>query len=113
MILPLRKDAPTMVYPTYQATSNEQRVTIGMRVSSNPVAITLVTAFKSPISPMSANFHGQPNPYSAEDIVMQFSNEEMQPNLVLNSGMLPHNPPSTVVNLSEEDRIYRKGAIHI
>ncbi len=110
LILPLRSDAPCILHPTVkiqdsrskkQITSNEQRATIGVRVSSHPVARALVTAFVSPLSTTSANLHGQQNPYSAEEIVRQFEGREYQPDLILDSGTLPPNPPSTVVDLAK------------
>ncbi len=85
---------------------------LGMRISSSPLASTLVEKFGSPLSTTSANLHGQPNPYSPDDIIAQFSRQKFQPDLILDSGTLPHNPPSTVIDLSGSGHtIRRQGTI--
>ena len=82
--------------------------TLGIRISSHLIAIKLVQGFASPISTTSANIHGQPNPYSAEDIIKQFEGQEFQPDLILDSGMLPQNPPSTVIDLANRSQHVRR-----
>lgn len=85
---------------------------IGIRISSHPIASALVKRFGSPLSTTSANLHGQPNPYSAEDIARQFSDQKFQPDLILDSGPLPPTPPSTVIDLTGSGgEIRRKGAV--
>lgn len=100
IILPLKKNAP----PVFSIpTNNQQPVTsnsLGVRVSSHPLAQHLVAAFGRPISTTSANVHGQPNPYSPEEILRQFTGQKNQPDLILDSGTLPPTPPSTVIDLS-------------
>lgn len=109
MILPVRPDAPGAIFPSLQ-----NYATLGVRISSSPVAQALAAACTFPISTTSANVHGKPNPYSAEDIAAQFEGREMQPDLVLNSGTLPQVPPSTVINLTtNEDQTLRAGTIKI
>lgn len=114
MILPMREDAPKVLFPVSQlSTPNSQLQTIGVRISSSLVAQSLVKAFGSPISTTSANLHGLPNPYSAEDIAQQFTEQEMQPDLILDSGTLPPTPPSTVIDLTKNEQTHRKGSISI
>ncbi len=116
VILPMRADAPTSLYPTaapLEASSQRLVATIGVRVSSSPIAQSLVGAFGSPLTTTSANVHGQPNPYSAEDIAQQFADQPIKPDLILDSGALPPTPPSTVVNLSGSDQIHRQGSVKI
>lgn len=109
LILPVRHDAPTAIFPTLLIYD-----TIGVRISSHPHAQALATAAHFPISTTSANLHGKPNPYSAEDIVGQFEHEKMQPDLILDSGTLPQVPPSTVINLTKDDeQTLRAGTITI
>lgn len=109
LILPLRSDAPVRLY-----SAPIPGDTLGVRVSSSEIAGKLVTAFGSPLSTTSANVHGLPNPYSAEDVAKQFGNSELQPDLILDGGQLPPTPPSTVVNLSDGDAgTLRKGEVTI
>lgn len=100
IILPLKKNAP----PIFSIpTNNQQPVTsnsLGVRISSHPLAQQLVAFFGRPISTTSANIHGQSNPYSPEEMLRQFAGQKTQPDLILDSGTLPPTPPSTVIDLS-------------
>ncbi len=93
LVLPLRTDAPHVLHPIPHAAS----ATIGVRISSHPIAEALVSLFGSPLSTTSANLHGQPNPYSAEQILKQFEQVPMEGILLLDGGALPEAPPSTVM----------------
>ncbi len=123
LVLPLRDDAPVRIFPTPSpiprplppegvgegkrgspSPSGEGSGvggTVGVRVSPHTVASALAEGFGAPLSTTSANVHGQPNPYSAEDILAQFA-EGPAPDLVLDSGTLPQTPPSTVMDLTTE-----------
>lgn len=95
IILPLKPDAPTKLYPTPGGGT-----TIGLRVSSHPLAGRLAELMGPPLSTTSANLHGQPSAYSAAEIMDQFTGQSVQPDLVLDSGPLPKNPSSKVIDLS-------------
>jgi L-threonylcarbamoyladenylate synthase len=95
MILPLRADAPGLLLPTLAGGA-----TVGMRVSSHPVAEALAVTFASPLSTSSANVHGLPSPYTAAEIIAQFAGRPDHPDLLLDSGTLPPVPPSTIVDLT-------------
>lgn len=118
LILAMKENTPKVLHSMPPA-SNHQPLeaggrrlsTIGIRVSSSPVAQAVVSSYGSPLSTTSANLHGQPNPYSAEDMIAQFAGQPVQPDLTIDSGTLPQNPPSTVVDLSGNNQIYRKGSI--
>ncbi len=97
-------------------TTNYQLPTtpIGVRISSHPLAAELVRRFGSPIATTSANLHGKDNPYSVEDIQNQFAGSMPQPDLVLDSGVLPLAPPSTVVAvIGNEIKVLRQGSLKI
>ena len=107
LILPMRSDAPKQLFPMPQSSVETPRrdvSTLGIRISSHPHAQMLVEKFGSVISTTSANVHGLPNPYSAEDILQQFNNSNNYPDLILDSGILPPVPPSTVINLATEEQ---------
>lgn len=93
----------------------QSAISIGVRISSHPIAHRLVAEFGSPLSTTSANLHGTPNPYSVKDIVRQFSNQEFQPDLILDSGALPRKQPSTVIDLTSGDtaKTLRTGDVSI
>jgi len=94
-----------LIITPQQVTSNEQRVTIGVRISSSPIAQALVEAFGSPISTTSANIHGQPNAYSID----QLRQEGIEPDFIIDSGELPEVAASKVIDLSEgKEEVLRK-----
>lgn len=95
IILALKGAAPAPLFATPDGGS-----TIGVRISSHPVAQALAAQMGRPLSTTSANIHGQPNTYSAAAIASQFEGHDLQPSLILDSGTLPGAPPSTVVDLS-------------
>jgi L-threonylcarbamoyladenylate synthase len=113
LILPLREDAPKKLFPVFSILpvrphpgGHSPFSSLGVRISSHPLAMNLVTAFGSPLSTTSANLHGQPNPYSLDQIVPC--------DLIIDSGTLPQNPPSTVMDLTGETiEKRRSGDLHI
>lgn len=87
---------------------------VGVRVSSHPVATKLAALAGIPLSTTSANLHGHPEPYSVEEILEQFRGEELQPNLILDGGTLPHAKPSTVVIVNNDKiEVVRRGPLEI
>lgn len=104
IILPIRNDASHRLFPTSAGGK-----TLGVRISSHPLAQELAKKFGKPITTSSANVHGQPNPYSVADIQSQFRHAEHFPDLLLDSGVLAPTPPSTVINLTGSGGILRKG----
>lgn len=113
IILRMRNDAPYLLYVT-PMTNDQSPITIGTRVSSHSTAQALVTSFGSPLSTTSANIHGQPNTFSAQDIQTQFANAEHKPDLILDDGPLAENDASTVIDVSEGVlHVLRKGDIGV
>ena len=86
IILPI-KEGKTL-YPT-----PDGGTTLGIRVSSHPVAQELATRCGKPLSTTSANIHGEPPPYTVVEIAPGAD-------CVLDSGTLPENPPSQVIDLT-------------
>jgi tRNA threonylcarbamoyl adenosine modification protein (Sua5/YciO/YrdC/YwlC family) len=88
--------------------------TIGVRIPKNIVTQDITNAFDEPFISTSANIVGQPVLYSYQDInddFLQLIDPNNLPDLVLDAGVLPHNPPSTVVNLVKKPPItIREGA---
>lgn len=96
LILPLRTDAPHVLFTT---PSPQLKTTIGIRISSHPLATELATRFGKPISTTSVNLHRQPAAYSPKEILSQFS-DDLPDVLLLDGGSLSVCPPSTIVNLA-------------
>ena len=121
LILQLRKDAP-LVFPIPTPTPNPipnpiptPNPTLALRISSHPLAQALAARFGKPLSTTSANLHGRPSPYSAQEIERQFASASAQPDLILDSGELPPVPPSTIIDLTQRDetRTRRQGGLSV
>lgn len=98
---------PPLTTNHYSLTTN-----LGLRFSSHPLAQHLAEGFGKPIATTSANLHGKPNPYSAEEIRTQFAGSSPLPDLILDSGVLPITPPSTVIEIvGDALRVLRRGDI--
>lgn len=69
------------------------RNTLGIRIPDNLLCLKLVQKLKIPFTTTSANLSGQKPPYSISEI-------KIKPDLILDAGKLPKNPPSTVVDLT-------------
>lgn len=74
------------------------RGTIGVRVSSHPVARKLVRAFGRPITATSANFSGHPAAVAASGVVDQLGSEV---DAVLDGGETPGGQGSTLLGYQE------------
>jgi len=75
----------------------------GVRLSSHPFAQMLAEGFGTPLSTTSANIHGHDNPYSIEDLLAQFGQASIAPDLLLDSGTLPRVSPSTVIDCTTDN----------
>lgn len=102
LILPLRTDGPKRLFATPDGTT-----TIGVRVSSHPLAHSIAEGFPFPLSTTSANLHGHTNTYDVASIIAQFQDSVMQPDLIIDSGELPNNPPSTIIDLTRGGAVLR------
>jgi L-threonylcarbamoyladenylate synthase len=85
--------------------------TVGVRLSSHPVARGLVAALGQPVTAPSANPSGQPPPATAADVLRYFDGRV---DLVLDGGATPGGPPSTIVDATvEPPRLIRGGAVRL
>ncbi len=88
--------------------------TIGVRIPDHPVTRQIADAFDGPFISTSANLGGHPAIYSYQDIQEDFLHlidHDNLPDLVLDAGVLPQNPPSTVVDLVKQPPVViRQGA---
>jgi len=87
---------------------------VGIRVPNHELSLELVSSFGGPLTTTSANITTKPSPYSGEEVLGQFANELIKPDLVLNSGVLQNNPPSTIVDYTgEKFKIIRQGDLRL
>jgi L-threonylcarbamoyladenylate synthase len=85
--------------------------TVGVRLSSHPVARGLVRALGGPVTAPSANPSGAAPPTTAAEVLRAFSGAIA---LVLDGGPTPGGQPSTVLDLSvEPPRVLRQGPVQV
>lgn len=85
---------------------------LGLRMPKNNIALDLAKYLKSPITATSANISGSPDCYSAEEILAQYKNKKIQPDIIINTGRLPKRKPSTIVKILDDHfEIIRQGEI--
>ncbi len=83
--------------------------TVGIRISSHPVASALATAFGAPIVATSANRSGQPAPMTALEVQEALRSEVA---LILDGGPTHGGQASTVLDLTmDPPRVVRSGAV--
>ena len=108
VVLPRRPDAPRL----FVTPGDDQKSSIGIRISSHPFAQELVQSFYSPIATTSANLHGKENPYSMKDVEQQFIGHAPYPDFIVPCDPLPIAPPSTVISINGDTiRVLRQGTL--
>jgi L-threonylcarbamoyladenylate synthase len=73
---------------------NDGSGTVGVRTPNHPVVLELLKLCDFPFTTTSANISGGKNPYSVSEINLPGVD------FILDSGKLPENPPSTVVDVT-------------
>jgi L-threonylcarbamoyladenylate synthase len=83
--------------------------TIGVRLSSHPVAVALAAMLGGPVTAPSANPHGALSPRTADEVVAGLGS---QIEVVLDAGPTPGGPASTVLDLTRAPAVVlRTGAV--
>lgn len=95
-----------------QRLHSEQEI-IGVRIPNFRKLLEIITELKKPIVTTAANKKGKKTPYSIKDILENISEKQRsQIDLIIDGGELPKNPPSTVIDTTNENpTIYRSGRI--
>jgi len=87
---------------------------IGIRVSGDKVTRALMKKTDFPITATSANLSGKKVPYSIEEVLKQYKDQKLKPDLIVDAGPLLKVKPSTILDLSgKKPKILRKGPIDI
>ena len=88
--------------------------TVAVRVTHDPWLKSLCEKIGSPMVATSANISGAGDIYDAKEAMTQFEGAQTAPDAVVNAGVLPKTPPSTIVDASENKiKILRQGALKI
>lgn len=84
--------------------------TIGLRIPDYAPLNALFNEINKPLSGTSANLAGEHSCLDINDVVTQFANEKLQPDLIVDAGTLSSSQSSTVVDLTgKELKVLRKG----
>ncbi len=84
--------------------------TIGLRVPDYASINALFNKINKPLSGTSANLAGEHSCLDINDVVAQFANEKLQPDLIVDAGILSSSQSSTVVDLTgKELKVLRTG----
>ncbi len=88
-----------------------------VRVSSHAFVQKLACEHGFPLTATSANLADKPPAMSAEEVERAFANNppDLQPDLIVDGGVLPDNPASTIIKFMEDGRVevVRQGGIQI
>lgn len=85
---------------------------LAIRHTSQPVAEALVRGLDRPITCTSANISGKGVLYSGQEVARHFQGEPVQPDLILDAGEIPVEPPSTIVDCTQEPAaVVRQGSL--
>lgn len=84
-----------------------------IRKPNNRLTQAIADAFNAPFTTTSANLSGEPPAYSVKDLEIGLLNPDtltVAPDLILDGGTLPPNPPSTMVDLTQwPPKVLRQG----
>lgn len=89
--------------------------TLGVRIPDYPLVLAIVKALGRPITATSANASGEKRPYSINDVLTRVSGKQLALiDLVIDAGLLPTRPPSTVIDTTLSTPItLRQGEISV
>ena len=103
LVMPARATVPSVV--------TAGTGTLGVRLSSHPVARGLVELLGEPVTAPSANSHGQASPTTADEVVAGLGDRV---DLVLDGGATPGGPASTLLDLTRTPPVVlRVGAVSL
>lgn len=78
--------------------------TIALRQPDYKLVLDMLKLFGKPLAQTSANISGLETPNKIEEIIKQFENQSVQPDIMIGGGELPMRKPSKIVDLTEEGR---------
>lgn len=88
--------------------------TMAIRVTAYPWLNELAMQFGKPIVATSANLADGGGSYDVGGIKKVFENQEFRPDIIIDAGVLPQNPPTTIVSVvNNELKVLRQGEVVI
>lgn len=81
---------------------------IALRLPDNYFCQSVMKDFEGPITTTSANISGEEPSPDPREIIERFNRESLQPDLIIDGGVLPESDPSTIIDLTTDNpRIVR------
>ncbi len=88
--------------------------TIAVRVTDFPLTKSLSEKLGRPLVATSANIADAGDIYDSQQVLAMFSAKEAKPDILVDGGELPQNPPTTIVSVINNNlKILRQGQIQI
>ncbi|MFC1750952.1 L-threonylcarbamoyladenylate synthase [Pseudomonadota bacterium] len=104
IILPERDTLPTFF--------NRSHSFVGIRNPDSSVSKEILDIFDGPLTTTSANISGEAECYSVEDYLVQIEGADSSPDLIIDSGEIVREKPSTIVQAEGERFIFvREGSL--
>lgn len=79
------------------------RNSIAVRIPNHPFCESLIRDFEGPITATSANISGEEPSPDPREIIDRFLEEDIQPDLFIDGGVLPTSDPSTIIDLTTDN----------
>ena len=100
VILKAKKGLSSLVYKNY---------TIGLRAPNYEFLSLILKEFKKPLAQTSANVSGLMATTKIKEVLEQFDQRDIQPDIVIDAGDLPKSQPSTIIDITgDKIKILRK-----
>ncbi|KKQ27981.1 MAG: Bifunctional N5-glutamine S-adenosyl-L-methionine-dependent methyltransferase/tRNA (M7G46) methyltransferase [Candidatus Magasanikbacteria bacterium GW2011_GWC2_37_14] len=88
--------------------------TIAVRVTNAEIPKYLSEQLGRPVVATSANLADLGDVYSGEELIKMYEGREIQPDAIINAGILPSNPPTTIVSVvGGELKVLRQGEVKV
>lgn len=91
-----------------------EKGSLGIRIPAFQLINRLIQEFGKPVTATSANLAGRPARYSVKTLLDELSDKQKKMiDLIVDSGQLPRNKPSTIIDLTQPDvKILRQGDVN-
>jgi len=78
--------------------------TIALRIPNYPFVNSLLETLNIPLTGTSANISGRRPSTKIDEVIAQFQNSKIKPDLVINAGDLPESKSSTIIDVSQKTK---------
>lgn len=76
---------------------------IALRLPDHYFCRSVISDFEGPVTATSANISGEEPSRDPREIIERFGREEIQPNVIIDAGVLPAVDPSTIIDLTTDN----------